>query len=107
MSVDYIMLVARDDDAADIGGDILTRTAWEDYGGKWQKRVTILRISQEHADEMNACEMDGVKAKPGDYYISEARSGSYWDDFEYEDPVVFEVEAFYEDVPTIKWKKKQ
>lgn len=71
---------------------------------KWQHKDLIVQLTGDEVFDEEGWPVGDVKPVPGYYRVRMARSGSYWDDYEYDDYHYEEVEP-YEEVVT-KWRNK-
>ena len=73
---------------------------WE-QDHKWQTKETVVELTGEEALDPENWPTDEV-LEPGFYQINDARSGSYYSDWEYSEPAVFKVEPYTETVTKYK-----
>lgn len=97
MSAEWIKAMLADGcDEYDLG-DVVKEGDWTD-GGKWQTKVDVVRIDD------NKSQFTHLPFKQGYYEVRTVRSGSYWSDYEYDDPKVVEVEPYEETITITKWR---
>lgn len=107
MSVEFLKAYADLGDYPEDLGTTVHTTGWS-AEHKYQYNTTIIEISSEQAELLNQEEViSSCDCRAGTYAIHAARSGSPFTDYHYEDPVIQEVETYWENVPVFKWKSKE
>lgn len=83
---------------------IVYESEWE-QDGKWQIKETVVELTGEEDLDPENWPTDEV-LEPGFYQINDYRSGSYYSDWEYDEPAVFKVEPYTETVTKYKMVKE-
>lgn len=97
MSIKWIEAMLNDDaEVADLG-HVHEEGEWiNDH--KWQHKTDIVNVSD------NKEQFTGLPFEPGYYCINQSRSGSYWSDYEYDEPTITKVEPYEETMTVTKWR---
>ena len=82
---------------------IVHESEWE-QDGKWQSKETVVELTGEEDLDPENWPTDEV-LEPGFYQINDARSGSYYSDWEYDEPTIFKVEPYTETVTKYRMVK--
>lgn len=101
MSVAWLKEILAIDGAAVGELEIVHESDWEDEG-KWQSKETVVKLSEDTELDPEYWPVES-KLEPGYYQINDSRSGSYWSDYEYDEPAVFKVEPY--DVTVTKYRR--
>lgn len=97
MSVEWIKAMLNDDAEVDDLGSLHKVGEWIN-DAKWQHKTDIVNIVD------NKEQFTDLAFEPGYYCIEQARSGSYWSDYEYDEPTVTKVEPYEETITVTKWR---
>lgn len=84
--IDFMLSEIADGADPEDLGTVVHATGWKD-NGRHQNAVEI------------------IETDDGTYAVYQSRSGSYFTEWDYDEPIFNEVEVYYEDVPTLKWRK--
>ena len=97
MSAQWIKAMLADDAEVDDLGNIVEEGEWIN-DMKWQHKTDIVKLGD------NKVQFVGLPFEEGFYMVIQSRSGSYWSDYEYSDPVVSKVEPYTETVTITKYR---
>lgn len=103
MSVAWLKEILEIDGTAVDMLEIVHESEWEDQG-KYQTKQTVVKLSDDEDFHPDNWPVES-KLEPGYYQINDARSGSYWSDYEYDEPSVFKVEPYEQTITVTKWRK--
>lgn len=99
MSVKWIEAVWQEVDGPEDLGEIVDEGDWTDER-KYQHKTDIVHVTDpsigQHLD---------IPFEKGYYCINQSRSGSYWSDYEYDEPTITKVEPYDEVITVTKWRK--
>lgn len=103
MSVEFLKVAPEEHggDPEDYG-TVLYNSGWKS-DGKWQHCTVIVEIGEVQAAKHTAESPELPPCEQGTYAVHAARCGSYFTDYEYNEPFIEKVETYIENVPTLKW----
>ena len=103
MSVAWLKEILAIDGMAIEEMNVVLEGEWE-QDGKWQTKETVIELIND--EEFDAEQWPvSAKLEPGFYQINDARSGSYYSDWEYGEPAIFKVEPYTETVTKYRMVK--
>lgn len=101
MSVAWLKEIMAIDGEAVEELDVVFETEWE-QDGKYQFKRTVVKLTDAAEFDPEQWPVEATM-EPGYYLIHDSRSGSYYSDWEYNDPDISKVEPY--EVTVTKWRK--